>query len=75
MKTPDDVYRDARFLRGAGTGGEKNGLDVHLPDGLHGDGVVAVNSHVPAHLRQVLDEVVGKGIVIVDHQNHLGFSL
>ncbi len=36
--------------------------------------VVAVDVHVRAQLAQVLDEVVGEAVVVVDHQQHVQSS-
>ncbi len=40
---------------------------------IQGDLVVPADGHLLPKLAQVLDQVVGKGIVVVDHQYH-GFS-
>src|SRR6185437_13440206 len=39
-------------------------------DALQGDRVVAKNAHLLAHLLEILDQVVGERIIIVDHEDH-----
>jgi hypothetical protein len=36
----------------------------------HADLVVAMHAHVLAQFAEILDEVVGEGVVVVDHQEH-----
>jgi hypothetical protein len=62
------TYRSASGR--AGTGREKDRLRIHPFDLRDGDLVVAVHGHLGPELAQVLDQVVGERIVIVDHQNH-----
>ena len=70
VKSPDHIDGDPRLLRRAGAGGEEDRLRVHGLDLLEGDLVVSVHGHLAAQLAQVLDQVVGEGIVVVDHQYH-----
>ena len=67
MEMPDDVHGDARLLRRAGAGRKKDGLRLERLDFLDGDRVVAVHDDVLAELAQILDQVIGKRIVVIDH--------
>ncbi len=69
VEAPDDVEGDARLIRGAGAGGQDNGLRCHGLDLLQGRLVVPPDNHVFSELAQVLDQVVGKRVVIIDHQD------
>ena len=39
-------------------------------DLVDGERVVAIDAHVLAQLAEVLDEVVGERVVVIDHQQH-----
>lgn len=68
----DDVATDACLLRRAGAGGHADVVRLHLGDLLQRDLVIAMDLHLGPHLAEVLDEVVGEGVVIVDDQQHAG---
>src|SRR5947207_2314922 len=40
-------------------------------DFLHGDPVIAVHRHFSAQLTEILHEVVGEGVVIIENEDHL----
>ena len=66
-----DVDRDAGLVRGCTGPGEMTmrcGRSAAIS--LDGDRVVAVDAHVLAELAEVLHEVVGERVVVVDHQHH-----
>ncbi len=66
----DDIVGDTGFQGGTGAGGNDDMTGRHRRNLLQGDTVVAGDHRVPAQLAQVLDEVVGKRIVIINYQNH-----
>lgn len=66
----DDVVGEAGFARGAGAGGDENAVGVEFFDAGEGDLVVAVDLHGNVHFAQVLDEVVGERIVVIEHEHH-----
>ena len=63
------IERDASVLRPAGTRRNQNALRRQRPDRLRRRLVVAADDHLGAELAQVLDEVVGERIVVVDDEN------
>jgi hypothetical protein len=46
-------------------------LGLELGDPVQRDLVIAVHRHLLPQLAQVLHQVVGEGVVVVDHQQHL----
>ena len=70
----DDVVADAAFAGSAGAGGDDDVSRLQVLDLLDGDFVVAEDFDcLPgADFAQLLDEVVGEGIVIVDEDDHRG---
>src|SRR5581483_5423645 len=67
---PHECERDARLIRGAGAGRDDDARGRSLADFLDRECVVAHDLDVFAELAQVLDEVVGEAVVVVDHENH-----
>src|SRR5467141_3616131 len=66
----DQFERDAGALGRARPGGDDNGARrerLHLVDA---DLVVADHAHLGAELGEVLHQVVGERVVVVDHQHH-----
>src|ERR1039457_1436851 len=58
---------------GAGRDDEASGLKRFYF--RQGDSVVAVNLHIFTKLAEVLNDVIGKGVVVVDHQQHKVYNL
>jgi hypothetical protein len=69
-KVPDECDADSGFLRGAGAGREENALRVHGFDFHYGELVVAADYHLGSQFPQILDEVIGEGIVVVEDEDH-----
>ena len=69
-KLLDHRTTDARLLGCAGTGGNADVIRLLFSDLFKRDLVISVDLHLRAHLAEVLDEVVGKGVVVVDDQEH-----
>src|SRR6478672_1174868 len=69
----DHLDGDASFIGGARSRGDDDAVGLQRLDLLHRYLVVPVDPDIFAQLPEVLDEVVGKGIVIIDHQQHGGF--
>src|SRR5512147_478390 len=61
---------DAGFSRRAGTGRDHNFLWSHGFDFRDGYLVVATNLNLSAQFPDVLDEVVGKRVVVVENEDH-----
>src|SRR3954467_14166521 len=66
----DEIETDAGFVRCAGTGREHNRVRIglhYIPDGHL---VVAMHDDVRPQLAEVMDEIEGEAVVIVDEDNH-----
>jgi hypothetical protein len=59
--------RNTCLRRGAGAGGNHQIVGIEPRHFGNGDGVVAVNLNILTQLAEILDEVVGEAVVIVDH--------
>ncbi len=66
----DQGNRDSGRLGSSGARRNHDSSDIPVFNVLCLDGVVSDHFHIRAYLAQMLNEVVGKGIVVVDHQNH-----
>src|SRR5260221_4485513 len=66
----DQRYRDPRLGRRAGTGRDDDLFRSPRRDLLERDRIVAIHIHVGTQFAEVLDEVVGEAVVVVDHQDH-----
>jgi hypothetical protein len=69
-KGSDHVTADASFLWRARTWRDTNMIGPLFGDLFQRDLIIPMDLHLRAHLAKVLDEVVGKGVVIVDDQKH-----
>ena len=69
-KAADDFVRQARFTRRARAGRNQDAFRFELFDLIERDLIVAMHLHIHAHFAEVLDEVVGERIVIIDDQQH-----
>ena len=66
----DHVEGDAGFGGGTGAGGDEDAVGVEC-EGFGGrDLVVAEDALFDAQLTEILDEVEGEGIVVVDDEQH-----
>jgi hypothetical protein len=54
----------------ARAGGKDDHLRLHRDDILDLKGIVPLDDHVGPKLAQVMDEVVGKAVVVVDQEEH-----
>ena len=68
-EAPDGLERDARLVGRAGAGRDDHAVGAALEELVDGGGVVAHDVDLRAELPQVLHEVVGEGVVVVDHQD------
>ncbi len=66
----DRLDADAGFGRRAGAGGEDDPLGIERGHLVDGDLVVAHDLHHRAFLADIVDEVEGEAVVIVDDQEH-----
>ena len=70
QRPPQNVETDSRFFRCAGTGRKHDPCGIHALNFANRDLVVASDFDVGSALAQVLDEVVCKGVKVVDDQDH-----
>src|SRR5437764_9704007 len=70
-KVADQVDADARFIRSAGARGDHNPLGIHVFDLVHRDLIIASNFHLAAKFADVLHQVVGERIVVVEYENQI----
>src|SRR5215211_3374639 len=65
----DDLEADTGLIGRARTGRHDHAIELAAEQVVHGRAVVAHDLQVASHLAQVLDEVVGERVVVVDHQD------
>ncbi len=63
--------RDAGFVRCTRAGRHHDVLRVERGDLCHADFIVAMHHHLRTQFGEILHQVVGEGIIIVDHQKHV----
>src|ERR1700675_3732762 len=66
---PDQIDADARLMRRARTGGDDKPLGPHVLDLTHGHLIVTANLDLGAQFPDVLDQVVGERIVVLEYEN------
>src|SRR5262249_53624084 len=66
----DEIEADARFIRGAWAGREHDGVRIGLDHVRRRKLVVAVNHDLRAQLTQIVEQVEGEAVVIVDQDDH-----
>src|ERR1019366_3793375 len=62
--------RDPGFVGGAGAGRDDDACGNQRGDAFDVDGVVTHHPHLLAQFAEILHQVVGEGIVIIDHEQH-----
>ena len=70
-KLADDIAADASLVRRAGARGDTNALGGEFADFVDAHGIIAHHLHCRPKLAEVLDEVVGEGVVVIDNEEHL----
>ena len=66
----DQLDGNTRFLRRARAGRNHDALRLTANNFFHGNFVVAMHFDLTTQLAEILREVVGKGIVVVEQQDH-----
>src|SRR4051812_43122400 len=66
----DQPEADSCLARRAGPGGDNNPLRRHARHLIDRQGIVAEHAAPRAELAEVLHQVVGEGVVVVDHEEH-----
>src|SRR3569623_87101 len=69
-KLADDLERYARLVGCARARRNDDVIGLEPCDRVDTNLIVAIHAHVFAELGQVLHEVVGEGVVIIDHERH-----
>ena len=65
-------HANAGLVRRAGTRRDDDRLRFPRRDFCERNRIVAMDVHIRTELAQILDEVVGEAVVVVDHQKHGG---
>ena len=63
---PDGGHRNACIFRCTGAGADEQVLRFHGGDFVQRDFIVAAHGNVLSELRQILHDVVGKAVVVVN---------
>jgi hypothetical protein len=71
----DEWNADASFRWRARAGGDYDAFGLELFNFIESDLVIAADFKLLPHLAEVLRQVVGEGIVVVEKQNHLAASI
>ncbi len=66
----DEVEADAGIVRRAGAGREHDGIGLGIDHSLRRDLVVAMHDHLRPQLPQVVEEIEGEAVVVVDQDDH-----
>lgn len=66
----DKIKADSGVIRIAGAGGDDQSCGIQTKDFIDGDAIVAVDLHFGPQISEILDEVVGEAVVIVDEDDH-----
>ena len=66
----DDLQRDTGFVRGARTGRDDDAFRRELLYLVHRQRIIAHHHDLGPQRLQVLHEVVGEAVVVVEHQEH-----
>ncbi len=66
----DQVEADAGIVGRAGAGRQHDRLGIGSDHIFHRDLVIAMHSHVRSEPAQVMEQVEGEAVVIVDQQDH-----
>src|SRR6185437_7093704 len=67
---PQQIDADARILRGARPGRNQDTFRTQSFYSLHRDLIVAAHHDFRSQLTQILHQVVGEGIVIIENKDH-----
>ena len=66
----NDLIGDARSIRGARPGGDHDALWLQLLDLRDGYLIIAHHMNLLSQFTEVLEEVVGEAVVVIDKQQH-----
>ena len=73
-ETLDQLNANPRVLGSAGTRGDDDAFRLAARDFVDGNLIVAMDFHLAAQLAEILRQVIGKRIVVVEQQDHDAFS-
>ena len=71
-KVRDQCTRNSGFLRRARAGGDNDALRPQSLYLFQSDLIVADDADLFPEFAEVLHQVIGKGVVIIDYQKHVG---
>ncbi len=67
----DQVEADAGFVRRAGPGRQHDRIGIAVDDFGGGDLVVAMHDNVSSQPAQIMEQVEGEAVVVVDQNDHV----
>src|SRR5581483_209748 len=67
----DQLEADTRFIRGAGTGRQYDRVRLRRHDVRNRHSVVSMHDNVSSELSQIVEEVEGEAVVVVDDDDHV----
>src|SRR5262249_15731227 len=68
--TLDDLFGNSRIMRRSRSGRNHDVRGLHRLDFFEGYSVVSKHAQIVAHLAEILHEVIGEGVVVIDNDNH-----
>ena len=74
-KVADQIDADAGFLRRAWAGRNDDALRLHRFNIGDCELIVAANLNLGAEFAEILNQVIGKGIVVVENEDHWNVRL
>jgi hypothetical protein len=69
-ETLDEFDGDAGFFGCARTGGDDDAVGLAADDVVNADFVVSMDFDVAAKFAEILGEVIGEGVVVVEEEDH-----
>ena len=72
---PNDIVGRSAFARRTGSGRDKDAVGFERFDAVNGDFIITMDLHGHVHLAQILNEVVGERIVVIQNQHHAGHKV
>jgi hypothetical protein len=69
-ESANDIVTDAGLIRGARSGRNNDALGSQLSDFVERDLVVPFHERVRPQLAKILDEIVGKAVVVIEDEEH-----
>ena len=66
----DQLQADARLVGGAGPGRQHDAFGLQRQRLARGQRVIALDPHLRAQLAQIVEQVVGEAVIVIDQKDH-----